>query len=49
MLQTDYQTGIGNNGTFEMGLRAETRVIKSDFIAENQENEEWKVYQGFRQ
>ncbi|MEM8528696.1 MAG: TonB-dependent receptor [Bacteroidota bacterium] len=47
LLQTDYQTGIGDNGTFEIGLRAETRVIKSDFIAENREDEEWKVFRGF--
>jgi len=47
LLQTDYQTGLGDNGNFEIGLRAETRVIKSDFIAENREDNEWKVYQGF--
>ncbi|MEM0991666.1 MAG: TonB-dependent receptor [Bacteroidota bacterium] len=47
LLQTDYQTSLGKNGTLEMGLRAETRVIKSDFIAENREEEEWNVFQGF--
>ncbi|MEM9884806.1 MAG: outer membrane beta-barrel family protein [Bacteroidota bacterium] len=47
LLQTDYQMGLGENGTLELGLRAETRIIKSDFIAENRENDIWQIYQGF--
>lgn len=47
LLQTDYQTNIGEKGMLEMGLRAETRVIKSDFFAESQEDNEWQIYKGF--
>ncbi|MEM1326794.1 MAG: TonB-dependent receptor [Bacteroidota bacterium] len=47
LLQADYVVPVGDNGTFETGLRAETRVIKSDFLAENRPNDEWQVFQGF--
>lgn len=46
LLQTDYESKIGENGNFEIGLRGETRVIKSDFIAQIEELGEWQTYKG---
>ncbi len=47
LLQADYVFPIGKNGTFESGIRAETRVIKSDFLAEHRPDEVWQIYQNF--
>lgn len=46
LLQTDYVTPIGKNGTLEIGLRGETRIISSDYIAQSLVNNEWEVYKG---
>ncbi len=44
LLQSDYQTRLGEHGRFEAGIRGETRVIVSDYIAESLEDDEWAVY-----
>lgn len=46
LLQTDYESKLGENGNFELGLRGETRVIKSDFVAQQEILGEWQTYQG---
>ena len=34
LLRTDYETKVGEYGTFETGFRLESRVISSDYLAE---------------
>lgn len=46
MLQTDYVHPIGKEGQFEIGGRAETRVITSNYTAEEYQNEIWDIYNG---
>ena len=46
LLQTDYQLPLGETGQLEMGIRGETRVIVSDYIAETREGDTWQVYLG---
>ena len=44
MLQSDYVHPIGETGRLEMGFRAETRVITSQYLAEERTLETWSVF-----
>jgi outer membrane receptor protein involved in Fe transport len=47
-LQGDYERQIGEHGTFEAGLRAETRIISADYLAEREvEEEQFATIPGF--
>lgn len=46
LVQTDYITKLNANTTLEMGLRGESRVIVSDYIAENDEDGTFTVFRG---
>jgi outer membrane receptor protein involved in Fe transport len=46
-LQADYTHSVGEHGKLETGLRLETRIISSDYIAENEENGNFTVIPGF--
>jgi outer membrane receptor protein involved in Fe transport len=43
MLQTDLVQPLDSNSTFEFGLKAENRRVISDFIAEQQNGDEWDI------
>ncbi len=47
LLQADYEQPLGEHGKLEAGLRGETRVIASDYLAEEVEDGERSVYLGF--
>lgn len=44
MLSSDYVYPIGEEGRIEMGFRAETRVITSQYLAEQKDLENWTVF-----
>ncbi len=44
LLQSDFVLPIGEKGSLEMGLRAESRIITSDFVVEEFLNEGWQPY-----
>lgn len=46
LLQLDYVNPINENSTFETGLRAETRVITSDYKAETLDGADWQIFNG---
>ncbi|MEO1256707.1 MAG: outer membrane beta-barrel protein, partial [Bacteroidota bacterium] len=46
-LEVNYERPLGQNGNLEVGLRGETRVISSDYRAENRESGEWEIIPGF--
>lgn len=48
LLQVDYEGPAGENGKFEAGLRGETRIIYSDYLAEQNESGEWNPLAGFQ-
>jgi len=45
LLQSDYEQKVGENGKLELGIRGEMRVITSDYLAEQNLGEGYKVYQ----
>lgn len=47
MLQLDYEKPLGESGRFELGARAETRVISADYLAENGETGTYIPMPGF--
>jgi len=46
LLQSDYEQKIGEYGKLEIGLRGETRIISSDYLAEEKQGDEFQVYRG---
>ncbi len=46
LIQVNYENPINDKSKFETGLRGETRVITSDYKAEEFLNEEWLIYKG---
>ncbi len=46
LVQLNYENPINEKSKFETGLRGETRVITSDYKAEEFINEEWIVFNG---
>lgn len=46
LLQVNYEKPINDHSKFEAGLQGETRVITSDYTAEEFVNDEWIVYEG---
>ncbi|MBT8232023.1 MAG: outer membrane beta-barrel family protein, partial [Bacteroidia bacterium] len=44
LLQTDYEQKLGEYGKLELGLRGETRIISSDYLAELKEDDVFMVY-----
>lgn len=47
LLQADYEGPIGKHGKIEAGLRAETRIIYSDYLAEQFQDNTWSPLAGF--
>lgn len=47
LLQVDYEQPLGENAKLEFGVRGETRIIESDYIAEQIKDGERGVYLGF--
>ena len=47
LLQADYEQPLGAHGKLELGLRGETRVISSDYLAEQVKDGERGVFLGF--
>ncbi len=47
LLQVDYEQPLGELGKLEFGVRGETRIIESDYIAEQIINGERNVFLGF--
>ncbi len=47
-LQADYTRKLGEYGTFETGLRLETRLIRSAYVAENEVGGTYTVIPGFQ-
>ncbi|TKC12824.1 TonB-dependent receptor [Pedobacter polaris] len=45
LLQTDFVIPV-NKTTFEMGIKAENRLVTSDYLAEQQVGNNWQVYEG---
>jgi outer membrane receptor protein involved in Fe transport len=45
LLQTDFVVPV-KKSTFEMGIKAENRLVTSDYLAEEQRGNNWEVYQG---
>jgi outer membrane receptor protein involved in Fe transport len=48
LLQVDYESPVGENGKIETGLRGETRIIYSDYLAEQNEDNTWSTLPGFQ-
>ncbi|MFK8165497.1 MAG: TonB-dependent receptor [Lewinella sp.] len=48
LLQVDYESPVGENGKIETGLRGETRIIYSDYLAERNEDGIWSPLEGFK-
>ena len=46
LLQLDMVVPVGEKGTFETGIRGETRIITSDYLAENKVNGVWTKFGG---
>ena len=46
LLQLDFVNPINENSTFEVGLRGETRIITSDYKAENFDGTDWDIFNG---
>ena len=46
LLQSDYEQKLGEYGKLEIGLRAESRIISSDYLAEEKPGDEFQVYRG---
>lgn len=44
VLQTDFVNPLGINSTLEMGLKAESRSVTSEYKAEELFNEEWGIF-----
>jgi outer membrane receptor protein involved in Fe transport len=45
VLKTDFVLPIGDKYNIELGAKVETRIVTSDFLAEEQTNEEWRIFQ----
>jgi outer membrane receptor protein involved in Fe transport len=43
MIQTDFVQPVDSNSTFEFGLKAESRRVSTDFIAEEEKTTGWKI------
>ena len=46
-LQADYERPLGKYGTVEGGVRLETRIISSDYIAEREDGDDFVLIPGF--
>lgn len=46
LLQSDYEQKLGEFGKLELGLRAEMRIISSDYLAEEKRENDFEVYRG---
>lgn len=46
LLQTDFVQPLDSISTFEMGLKMENRRVTSDFKAEQQQGNDWIIYDG---
>jgi hypothetical protein len=46
LLQGDYEQKLGAHGKLEIGLRGESRIISSDYLAEIKQGDEFQVYRG---
>lgn len=46
MLQTDYIQPLDSLSNLEFGLKAEKRSVSSEFIAEQQSNNDWSIFDG---
>ena len=44
LLQGDYEQKLGENGKLEFGVRGESRIISSDYLAEQKLEDDFKVY-----
>ncbi len=44
LLQSDLVLPLGKQSRLELGLRGERRIITSDFVVEEKENEDWQPY-----
>ncbi len=44
LLQSDYEQRLGKHGKLEIGLRGESRIISSDYLAEEKQDDEFQVY-----
>lgn len=44
LLQGDYEQKLGEHGKLEIGLRGESRIISSDYIAEIKQGDDFQVY-----
>ena len=47
LIQVDYEQPFGKHGKLEFGVRGETRIIESDYIAERIDDGERSVFLGF--
>ena len=47
LLQADYEQALGKEGKLELGLRGETRVIRSDYLALDRTSDPPQVIAGF--
>lgn len=45
LLQTDFVMPV-KKSTFEIGIKAENRLVTSDYLAEQQLDHNWEIYQG---
>jgi len=45
MLQTDFVKPLDSVSTIELGLKMENRKVTSDFLAEQQQNSNWQVFE----
>lgn len=48
LIQTDFVQPLNEKATFEMGLKAENRKVSSDFKAEQQDGEEWQIFNNIK-
>jgi len=46
LLQSDYEQKLGSHGKLEIGIRGEMRIISSDYIAEEKQDDIFEVYRG---
>lgn len=46
LIQTDYVQPLSETAQLELGIRAETRIITSDYTAQTFENNNWEIFNG---
>lgn len=44
LLKSDYVSPVGKNSSMEAGIQLESRVVTSDYKAEQLEGQDWKIY-----